>query len=594
MQEKVIQKGGSFLLEEVPPKDVFTPEDFSDEHHMLIKTLKRFIETEVLPHVAEIEAQDWELTRKLMRKAGDLGLLGADIEEEYGGAQMDGISSLLISENAGAAGSFGVTLSVHTGIGSMPLVFFGSRAQKEKYLPAMARGEKIGAYALTEPGAGTDALSLQTTAALSPDGTCYTLDGTKQFITNGGIADIVSTYAKVDGEKMTAFILERDFDGVSTGPEEKKMGIRGSSTCSIFLDGARVPAENVLFEIGRGHTVAFNILNLGRFKVAAGCLGAAKVAIENSVGYAKQRVQFGRPVCQFGLMKHKISEMATRAYTAESMLYRTGGLIDAILATVDRTAEDVGRQSATNVAEYAIECSINKVYCSEMLAYVADEAVQMYGGYGYTEEYPVERIYRDSKIFRIYEGTNEINRVIISTWLMRKATKNEIPLLSVAESVKSEWPSMGPVRPSPDDGPLGHQSRIVDRAKKVFVFLCDTAAQKYGAAVGEEQGILGPLSDMAIETYAMESGLLRALKCVQSVGEQQSALKINMVRLYVNDAMARIALCARQLVAAMESSDSFDAQLAALGRVSEYTPVNGVQLRAAIADEIIGAGRYTC
>lgn len=590
----MIRKGGSFFLEEVPPNEVFTPEDFSDEHHMLVKTFKRFIENEVLPHTAEIEAQDWELTRRLMRKAGELGLLGADIEEEYGGAQLDGISSLLISEYAGSAGSFGVTLSVHTGIGEMPLIFFGSKAQKAKYLPAMARGEKIGAYALTEPGAGSDALSLQTTAALSPDGTCFTLDGTKQFITNGGIADIVSTYAKVDGEKMTAFILERDFDGVSTGPEEKKMGIRGSSTCSIFLDGARVPVENVLFEIGRGHTVAFNILNLGRFKVAAGCVGAAKVAIEHSVGYARERVQFGRPVCQFGLMKHKISEMATRAYMAESMLYRTGGLIDAILATADRTADGVWIQGATSVAEYAIECSINKVYCSEMLAYVADEAVQMYGGYGYTEEYPVERIYRDCRIFRIYEGTNEINRVIISTWLMKKATKNEIPLFSVAERVKSEWPSMGPVRPSPDDGPLDHQRRVLDRAKKVLTFFCDAAAQRYGSAIGEEQGILGPLSDMAIETYAMESGLLRALKSIQSVGEPQSTLKINMARLYVNDAMARIVLCARQVMAAMESGDSIDAQLAALGRVSEYTPINGVQLRAAIADEIIRAGKYTC
>jgi alkylation response protein AidB-like acyl-CoA dehydrogenase len=594
MQHKVIRKGGSFFLEDVLPGEVFTPEDFSDEHHMLIKTIKRFIENEVAPHVEEIEAKDWDLTRRLMRRAGELGLLGADVDEEYGGAQLDGISSLLIAENAGTAGSFGVTLSVHTGIGSMPLVFFGGKVQKSKYLPAMASGEAIAAYALTEPGAGSDALSIQATAAVSPDGKHYVLNGAKQFITNGGIADVIFTYAKVDGDKMTAFVLEKGFEGVSTGPEEKKMGIRGSSTCSIFLDDARVPVENVLFEIGRGHIVAFNILNLGRFKVAAGCVGAAKLAIESGVGYARERVQFGRPVSQFGLMKHKIAEMATRTYVAESLLYRTGGLIDTILATVDRSAEDVGRQSATNMAEYAIECSMNKVYCSEMLAYVADEAVQMYGGYGYTEEYPVERIYRDCKIFRIYEGTNEINRVIISTWLTRRASKNEIPLYSVAERVKGEWGSMEPLRPGATDGPLDHQRRIVDRAKKLLVFLCDAAAQKYGSAIGEEQGILGPLSDIAIEVYAMESSLLRALKSIDTAGEQRSMLKTNMVRLYVNDAMARVAIWARQLTAAMESGDGLDSQLEALHRVSEYTPVNGVELRSAIADEIVEAGRYTC
>jgi alkylation response protein AidB-like acyl-CoA dehydrogenase len=594
MQQKVIRKGGSFFLEDVPPGEVFTPEDFSDEHRMLIKTIRRFIENEVAPHVEEIEAKDWDLTRRLMRRAGELGLLGADVDEEYGGAQLDGISSLLIAENAGTAGSFGVTLSVHTGIGSMPLVFFGGKVQKSKYLPAMASGEAIAAYALTEPGAGSDALSIQATAALSPDGKHYVLNGAKQFITNGGIADVIFTYAKVDGDKMTAFVLEKGFEGVSTGPEEKKMGIRGSSTCSIFLDDARVPVENVLFEIGRGHIVAFNILNLGRFKVAAGCVGAAKLAIESGVGYARERVQFGRPVSQFGLMKHKIAEMATRTYVAESLLYRTGGLIDTILATVDRSAEDVGRQSATNMAEYAIECSMNKVYCSEMLAYVADEAVQMYGGYGYTEEYPVERIYRDCKIFRIYEGTNEINRVIISTWLTRRASKNEIPLYSVAERVKGEWGSMEPLRPGATDGPLDHQRRIVDRAKKLLVFLCDAAAQKYGSAIGEEQGILGPLSDIAIEVYAMESSLLRALKSIDTAGEQRSMLKTNMVRLYVNDAMARVAIWARQLTAAMESGDGLDSQLEALHRVSEYTPVNGVELRSAIADEIVEAGRYTC
>jgi alkylation response protein AidB-like acyl-CoA dehydrogenase len=594
MEQKVIRKGGSFFFEEVPAQEVFTPEDFGEEHEMIIRTTERFIKNEVVPQIEQLEHKDWDLTRKLMLKAGELGLLGVDIEEKYGGAEMDVISSMLIGEHSALSGSFGLTMNDHTGIGSMPLVFFGNRDQKEKYLPAMARGEKIGAYALTEPEAGTDAMSIKTTAGLSPDGKYYKLDGTKQYVTNGGFADIIFTYAKVDGDKMTAFIVERDFEGVSAGTEEKKMGIRGSSTCSIFLDGAKVPVENVVFEIGRGHIVAFNILNLGRFKLAAGCVGVAKLAIENSVGYSKERVQFGKPICQFGLMKHKIAEMATRTYIAESMVYRSGGLIDAILATVDRTAEDVGRQSARSIAEYAVECSINKVYCSEMLAYVSDEAVQMYGGYGYCEDYPVERIYRDNRIFRIFEGTNEINRLLITGMLLRNALKGEIPLFAEAEKVKAELPAMEPLAPSADDGPLGYQRRLVDRAKKIYLFLCGGAAQKYGTAIEDEQEVLGLLADIAQEVYAMDSGLLRALKAIESVGEQQSKTKIDMVRLYVNDAMVRIVGYARQLLAAMETGDALDSQLATLRKVSQFTPQNAVLLRRDIADETIEVGRFTC
>jgi len=594
MEDKAIRKGGSFFIEDVPAGEVFTPEDFGEEHEMIGRTTERFIRNEIAPHIEEIEHKDFELTRRLLREAGELGLLGADIEESYGGSDMGIIASQLIIERSAAAASFGVTLSIHSGIGSMPLVFFGNKAQKEKYLPALARGEKIGCYALTEPGSGTDALSIQTTAVLSPNGKYYRLDGTKQFITNGGFADIIFTYAKVDGDKFTAFIVERGFEGVATGTEERKMGIRGTSTCSIFLDGAKVPVENVLFEVGRGHIVAFNILNLGRFKVAAGCVGMAKQAIESSVGYSRERLQFGKPVCQFGLMKHKIAEMAARTYMAESILYRTAGLIDTILATVDRTAEDVGGQSAKSIAEYAVECSINKVYCSEMLTYVADEAVQMYGGYGYTEEYPVERIYRDCKIFMIYEGTNEINRVIIGGWLMRKALKDEIPLFSAAEKLRDELPAIEPLTPGPDDGALGYQRKLLDRAKKVLVLLCAAAVQKYGTAVQDEQDILGPLSNMAIEVYAMDSGLLRALKAVDSLGERQSKTKIDMVRLYVNDAMARIVGYALQILPTMETGEALEDQLATLRKVSQFTPVNSAQVKGDIADEIIEVGRFTC
>jgi len=594
MAERTIKKGSLFFMEEVPAAEVFTPEDFNEEHLMIIKTLESFIKNEVVPHTDALEHKDWDLTRRLMLQAGELGFLGVDIEEEYGGAEMDHISSLLVCEHSALSGSFGLTMLDHTGIGSMPLVFFGNKAQKEKYLPALGTGEKLGAYALTEPGAGTDAMSIQTTAVLSPDGKYYMLSGTKQYVTNGGFADIIFTYAKIDGDKMTAFILERDFEGISFGAEEKKMGLRGSSTCSIFLDGAKVPVENVLYEIGRGHIVAFNILNLGRFKLGAGSVGVAKLAMESSVGYSKERVQFGKPICQFGLIKHKIGEMATRLYMAESMVYRTGGLIDNIFDTVDRTAEDSGRQSANSIFEYVVECSINKVYCSEMLDYVADEAVQIYGGYGYCEDYPVERIYRDNRIFRIFEGTNEINRLLIIGQLMRKALKNEIPLLPVAEKVREEVPAMEPLSPSSGDGPLGYQRRLVERAKKIFLFLCGGAAQKYGMALEEEQEILGLLSDIAQEIYAVESGLLRALKSIESSGEQRSRMKIDMVRLYSNDAMVRIRGYARQILAAMETGDALDSQLMTLRKVSQFTPINGVQLRRDIADGIIEVGRYTC
>ncbi|UCG82310.1 MAG: acyl-CoA dehydrogenase family protein [Dehalococcoidia bacterium] len=594
MDKKEIRKGGSFFIDHVPAAEVFTPEDFGEEHEMIGKTTDRFVKNAVAPHIEVIEHKDFDLVRRLMREAGELGLLGTDIDDRYGGSDLGIIASQLIIERSAAAASFGVTLNVHTGIGSMPLVFFGNSAQKEKYLPALASGEKIGCYALTEPGSGTDALSIQTTATLSPDGKCYRLDGAKQFITNAGFADIIFTYAKVDGDKFTAFIVERDFDGVSMGTEERKMGIRGTSTCSIFLDSALVPVENVLFEIGRGHIVAFNILNLGRFKVAAGCLGMAKQAIESSVGYSKERHQFGRPVCQFGLMKQKIAEMAARTYMAESMIYRTCGLIDTILATVDRSAENAGQANASSIGEYAVECSINKVYCSEMLAYVADEAVQMYGGYGYTEEYPVERIYRDCKIFRIYEGTNEINRIITAGRLMRKALKNEIPIISVAEKLKGELSGVVPLIPGSDDSPLGYQISMLERAKRLLVFLCDSAVKKYGPSVDDEQDILGPLSNIAIEVYAMDSGLLRAVKALDSGGEHGTRTKIDMVQLYINDAMLRITGYAQQILSAIETGDPLHSQLDILRRLSQFTPVNSARLRNNIADEIIKAGRFSC
>ncbi|MDM7998437.1 MAG: acyl-CoA dehydrogenase family protein [Dehalococcoidia bacterium] len=594
MEGKAMRRGGSFLVEEIPAREVFTPEDFGEEHKMLIKTTEDFVKNEVAPHIEQLEKKDFELTRRFMRQAGALGLLGADIPEEYGGSGLGATASLLVGEHFVGGGSLSVVVNCHTGIGSMPLVFFGSKAQKAKYLPGLASGEKIGAYALTEPGAGTDALSMQATATLTPDGKYYKLNGTKQFITNGGFADIITTYAKVGGEKITAFVLERGFPGVSTGPEEKKMGLDGSSTVSVILEDAQVPVENVPFEIGKGHTVAFNVLDLGRFKLAAASVGVAKLALEHSVKYAKERIQFGKPICQFGMIKHKIAEMAIRTYVGESMVYRTAGLIEAVLETVDRTADDSGRQSGKAIAEYAIECSINKVFCSEMLDYVADEAVQIYGGYGYIKEYPVERIYRDNRIFRIFEGTNEINRVVVVGFLMRKALKNEIPLLAAIEKLKSELPGMKPVSPHVHGGPLAYEHALIERAKKALLMVAGAAVGKYGEAVSEEQEILGRISDIAAEVFAMESGLLRALKCREVAGEEASRLKVDMVRVYVAEAMCRVYEYAAGALAAVYTGKELTEQVSALHNMTQVSPINVIALRRGIADRVIAAEKYIC
>jgi alkylation response protein AidB-like acyl-CoA dehydrogenase len=594
MEGKTMRKGGAFLVEETPAQEVFTPEDFREEHKMLIKTTEDFVKNEVVSHIEELENKNFEMTRQFMRKAGDLGLLGADIPEEYGGGGLGVIASLLVGEHFVAGGSLSVVVNCHTGIGSMPLAFFGNKAQKAKYLPGLASGERIGAYALTEPGAGTDALSMQATAVLSPDGKHYKLNGTKQFITNGGFADVITTYARVGGDKITAFVLERSFPGVSTGPEEKKMGLRGSSTVSVILEDALVPVENVIFEIGKGHTVAFNILDLGRFKLAAACVGVSKLALEQAVKYGKERIQFGKPICQFGLIKHKIAEMAIRTYISESMVYRTGGLIEAVLETVDRTADDVGRQSGKAIAEYAIECSINKVFCSEVLDYVADEAVQIHGGYGYVEEYQVERIYRDNRVFRIFEGTNEINRVITVGFIMRKALKNDIPLLAAIEKLKGELPGMKPVSAHLHGGPLACEHALIERAKKALLLVAGAAVGKYGEAVSEEQEILGRISDIAAEAFAMESGLLRTVKAIEASGEEASRLKVDMVRVYVNEAMRRVYEYAAGALAAIYSGDELNKQLAALSTMTHVGPVNTIGLRRGIADRVIAAEKYIC
>src|SRR5574337_304236 len=584
--------GGSFLIRDTPPHEVFTPEDLNDEQKMMEMATHEFIEAEVKPRIEQIEHQDWDLTLQLLRKAGELGLLSVDIPTKYGGLGLDLITSTVIAEQMIEGGSFAISVLDHSGIGSLPIAWFGNAEQKIRYLPVLATGAKIGSYALTEPGSGSDALSAKTKAVLSPDGTFYTLNGAKQFITNAGFADLYITYAKVDGDKFTAFIIDKDMPGVSLGPEEKKMGIKGTSTRSVVLENAKVSVENLLYEIGRGHKVAFDLLNIGRFKLGAGCLGLSKLALREAVRYAKQRIQFGRPIASFGLIQKKLAEMVIRTYVAESMVYRTAGLIERIVSGIDQEDERAGLETAKGVEEYAVECSINKVYASEALDYVADETVQIFGGYGYIADFPAERIYRDARVNRLFEGTNEINRLLIPTTFLRRALQGRLPLFMATQKLLADLLSYSPIQEEAPTGPLGEQIRLLQLAKKIALMVSGAAAQKYRERLADEQEILGVLSDLVIELFAMESALLRALKSTERDGEGAAEAKSDMVKVYLNDAFARIDLLAKEGLASMEEGDTLWTQLAALKKLTRYKPVNTTRLRRAIARRIIEAEDY--
>lgn len=584
-----IIKGGSFIIENITPDQVFTPEDFTEEHRMIAKTTADFTEGEVAPLVEELEQQKEGLIRGLMQKAGELGLLGADVAEKYDGGELGKVGSSLITENTVKGGAFTVAHAAHTGIGTLPIVFFGTEAQKQKYLPGLATGELIASYCLTEPSSGSDALGAKTKAVLSADGKYYILNGTKQFITNAGFADVFIVYAKVDGEHFTAFIVDRDTPGLSLGPEEKKMGIKGSSTRPVILEDARVPVENVLGEIGKGHVVAFNILNIGRYKLGAACIGSSKYALEVSIQYALERKQFGRPIADFGMIRSKLAKMATRIYVGESMVYRNAGLLDDILSGIDQSSADAGRQAAKGIEEYAIECSINKVFASEVLDFVTDEAVQIYGGYGFIQEYPVERMYRDSRINRIFEGTNEINRLIIPSTLLRKGMKGELPLLAAAQKVMGDV--LSAAQPVDESLPLGLEKSLVDRAKKISLLFAGVAAQKLGNKLAEEQEILGNLADAIIEIFAMESVVLRTEKALAREGER-AQVKAKMARLYCYEAFQRVESLARETLAAVEQGDTLRTQLSAVKKLARVNPVNTIGLQRDIADRVIADGRY--
>ena len=586
VEEKQLIKGGSFLIEERRPDEIFSPEDFTEEHRMIAETTREFVDNEVRPAIPELENHNWELARDLIKKAADLGIVGANIPEEYGGLGLDQTSGTLTAENTGRSASFATTLGAQVGIGTLPIIYFGTDEAKQKYLPKIAAGEIVTAYALTEAGSGSDALAAKATARLSEDGTEYILNGEKMWITNAGFADLFVVFAKVDGVKFSGFIVEKG-PGLSTGEEEHKMGIKGSSTRALILQDVRTPVENLLGEVGKGAKIAFNILNIGRFKLGAFCVGGMKLMLHDAVRYANERHQFGKPISSFGAMKAKLAEMAIRTWVGEAMVYRTVGLIES--ATSDLKDPQAKLRA---IEEYAVECSIIKVALSEYADFVADEMVQIYGGYGYSADYPAERAYRDARINRIFEGTNEINRMLIPGMLMKRAMTGELALLPAAQGLMEEILSPSMPSSEEDEGVLAVEQKLAQNAKKVGLMVLGTAAQKYMMTLADQQEILMGAADIIIDAYAMESAILRAQKLAGAQGEETSARYLDMTRVFCNDAVERIEAHAKNTLAAMNEGDDLRALLAALRRFTKQTPVNTVAARQRIADVLIKANKY--
>lgn len=576
-----LKRGGSFLIEESTPEDIFTPEDLSEEQTMIRDMTEQFVEDEVLPQVEKIEHKEWDVTVELLKRCGELGLLGIEVPEKFGGENLDKVSSMIVAEKLARVASFAVSYGGHCGIGTLPIVYFGTEEQKRKYLPLLCKAEKISAYALSESSSGSDALSAKTNAVRSNDGTHWVLNGEKMWITNSAFADMFITFAQVDGKQFSCFIVEKDYPGVSTGAEENKMGLCGSSTRPLILNNARVPIENVVGEIGKGHHVAFNILNFGRAKLASGAVGGSKTALNDSIQYAKQRVAFGKSIANFGAIKHKLAEMAIRIWVAEGMVYRTAGLMDRSLESVD---PDNAHQVLKAIEEYAIECSILKVFCSEVLDFVVDEAVQVYGGYGYSAEYPVERYYRDSRVNRIFEGTNEINRLLIPGMLLKRAAAGKLPLYAAARTVVDEV--MSASMPADASGPLGAEITAIGQAKKALLFTAGAASQKFGESIREEQEVLMHISNIVMDIFAMDTAILRLAK------KNASDLHMDVVRTFINDAMSRIEFSAKQTLAAIAEGDTLRTQLGGLRRLLRWPPINTVKARQRIAEFLTDANRY--
>jgi alkylation response protein AidB-like acyl-CoA dehydrogenase len=587
VEQKQVVQGGSFLIEDRTTQEIFTPEDFTEEHRMIAETTRQFIDNEVIPHIDELEKHDWKLARELVRKAAELGLIGANIPEEYGGLGLDQTSGALVGENIGRCASFATTLGAESGIGLLPIIYFGTEVAKAKYLPKIASGEVITAYALTEAGSGSDAMAAKATARLSEDGTHYILNGEKMFITNGGFADIFIVFAKVDGDKFSAFIVERQ-EGLSPGAEEHKMGIKGSSTTPLVLADAKAPVENLLGEVGKGHKIAFNTLNIGRFKLGAMCIGGMKLMLHESIRYANERQQFGKSISSFGAIKSKLGEMAIRTWVGEAMIYRTLGMIEDAIGDDPKDLEAKMRA----IEEYSAECSIIKVALSEYCDYLADEMVQIFGGYGYSADYPAERAYRDSRINRIFEGTNEINRMLIPGRLMKSALSGKLKLLPAAQALMDEILTPQVMGFDDDEGLLAAETKLAKNAKKVGLMTLGTAAQKYMMTLGDQQEILIGIADIIMDAYAMESAILRTQKLAAAQGEDAAARYIDMTRVFCNDAVERIDARAKNTLAGMAEGDELRTLLAALRRFTKLTPVNTIVARQRIADVMIEANRY--
>ncbi|MFD2673155.1 acyl-CoA dehydrogenase family protein [Marinicrinis sediminis] len=587
MARKWVQ-GGAFVMEQVDILQMVTPEDFTEEQLLIAQTTRDFIEKEVLPVDAQLEALDYPLTVSLLKKAGDTGLLSADIPESYGGLELDKVTSTLISEELARGSSLALSIGAHVGIGTLPIVFFGNEEQKAKYLPLLATGEKIAAYCLTEPSSGSDALSAKTTAALSEDGAHYVLNGSKLYITNAGFADLFIVYAKIDGKHFSAFIVEKGMPGFSMGPEEKKMGIKGSSTRPLYFEDVRIPAGQLLGEKGKGHVIAFNILNMGRFKLAAGCLGAAKESIELSADYAITRKQFGKALADFPLIQQKLAQMNTLAYVLESMVYRTSGAIDQRFR--EQPPVD-GMETAQAIAEYAIECSINKVFATEALQSICDEGVQIHGGYGYIQEYKIERIYRDARINRIFEGTNEINRLLIPGMLLKKAMKGELSLFESMRQLEKEL--MNPMTSPQSASLLDQLNVLLDQSKRLLLYIGGLAVQTYGEQLEEQQEVLAGFADLMIDLYAMESCLARTSKRYRQSGEEAALLAVQMTQLFMEQTFEKQPIIARKLLTTMSDGDERRMHLSILKKLTKFQPGHHVGLGREIAKRVIEQKGYS-
>ena len=587
---KPAAKGGSFLLESAAPADIFTPADLSDDQKLIGQTAEEFVMKEVLPLAKDLENKKPGLMAELVRKAAELGLMSGGTPEEYGGAGLDKIATTVLTEKISIYGGFAVTHGAHAGIGTLPIVYFGTEEQKKKYLPKLASGEMIGAYCLSEPQAGSDAQNSLTRAELNKEGTHYILNGQKMWITNGGFADLYVVFAKVDGEKFTAFIVERKFPGCKPGNEEHKMGIHGSSTTPIFLENCAVPKENVLHEIGRGHIVAFNVLNAGRFTLGASGVGGSKYVLMTASKYSKERKAFGKQIGEFGLMREKLAEMAIQIFAVESMVYRTAGNLEAAMHAASGSG-DKAQNTMKVLEEYAIESSISKVYGSEMLDFVVDEGVQIFGGYGFHEDYPVCRAYRDSRVNRIFEGTNEINRMLIIQMLMKRAMGGQLALIPAAMKLADEILA-GPSFEEAPGGVLAEEARTIANSKKMFLQAAGGAVQKFREKLADEQELIGALANIVMEIYAMESSLLRAQKAATSKGEAASSVMIDAARVFIADAAERVDHEAKRAIAAVHEGDMLTTQMAVLKRFGKRPAVDTIALRRRVAAAVQSQDRY--